>query len=274
MIIWVNGGLLDGPTTAALSPLDHGITTGDGVFETVKIVDGQPFAVTKHLERLTRSAVGLGLDEPDHEYIREGIEAVTQAAPQLAFARLRITYTAGASPLSSERGGATPTVVVASQPIEPPAATAAIVTVPWVRNERGVLTGLKTTSYAENVVALAHAKRNGGSEAIFANTVGQLCEGTGSNIFCVYDGELVTPTLESGALAGVTRALVLAWFGGVERDVPLERLAEADEVFLTSTTRDVQPVHKVDERDLAAPGEVTAAVAKTFAERAGEDLDP
>jgi branched-chain amino acid aminotransferase len=137
-----------------------------------------------------------------------------------------------------------------------------------------VLAGLKTTSYAENVVALAAARERGASEAIFANTVGNLCEGTGTNIFCVYDGELVTPTLGSGALAGVTRGLVLAWFGAVERDVPLERLAEADEVFLTSTTRDVQPVHRVDERELSAPGEVTAAVAKTFAERAGEDLDP
>ena len=273
MIIWVNGALLDGPTTAAVSPLDHGMTTGDGVFETLKIVDGRPFAVTKHLERLSNSARGLGLAEPDHDHLREGIEAVVGATP-LTFGRLRITYTAGTSPLSSDRGGASPTIVIASQAIEPPAATAAIVTVPWVRNERGAVSGLKTTSYAENVVALASARERGASEAIFANTVGQLCEGTGSNIFCVYDGELVTPTLESGALAGVTRGLVLAWFGGVERDVPLEQLHEADEVFITSTTRDVQPVHQVDERALNAPGEVTAAAAKVFAERAAEDIDP
>jgi branched-chain amino acid aminotransferase len=134
--------------------------------------------------------------------------------------------------------------------------------------------GLKTTSYAENVRALAYAKERGGSEAIFANTVGNLCEGTGSNIFCVFDGELVTPPLESGALAGVTRNLVLAWFGAVERDVPLAKLAEADEIFLTSTTRDVQAVHRADDRDLATPGEVTAAVAKVFAERSAEDIDP
>ena len=223
---------------------------------------------------MSTSARGLGLTEPDHEHLREGIEAVVDAAPQLAFGRLRITYTAGASPLSSDRGGASPTIVIASQAIEPPAATAAIVTVPWVRNERGAVSGLKTTSYAENVVALASARERGASEAIFANTVGQLCEGTGSNIFCVFDGELVTPTLESGALAGVTRGLVLAWFGGVERDVPLESLHEADEVFVTSTTRDVQPVHRVDERTLNAPGEVTAAAAKVFAERAAEDIDP
>ena len=272
MRIWLNGTLQD--DLAGVSPLDHGLTTGDGVFETVKIVHGRPFAVTKHLERLVRSAVGLGLPAPELAQVEEGIAAVVKAEPDIPFGRLRITYTGGVSPLSSDRGTSGPTLLVAAQAIQRPAPTSAIVTVPWVRNERSAVAGLKTTSYAENVRALAYAKERGGSEAIFANTVGHLCEGTGSNIFCVYDGELVTPTLASGALEGVTRGLVLAWFGAVERDVPLERLAEADEVFLTSTTRDVQPVHKVDERDLAAPGEVTAAVAKTFAERAGEDLDP
>jgi branched-chain amino acid aminotransferase len=274
MIIWLNGALQDDPATAGISPLDHGLTTGDGVFETLKIVDGRPFAVTKHLERLVGSAVGLGLPEPDLAQVREGIATVLEADPHIAFGRLRITYTGGPSPLSSERGTAGPTLVVASQAIAHPAPTSAIVTVPWVRNERSAVAGLKTTSYAENVLALAYAHERGGSEAIFANTVGNLCEGTGSNIFCVYDGELVTPPLTSGALAGVTRNLVLAWFGAVERDVPLASLAEADEIFLTSTTRDVQAVHRVDDRDLPAPGEVTAAVAKVFAERSAEDIDP
>ena len=274
MIIWLNGAVQDDPAAAGLSPLDHGLTTGDGVFETLKIVDGRPFAVTKHLERLTVSATGLGLPAPDHTEVEEAIHAVLKADPDIAFGRLRITYTGGISPLSSDRGTTGPTLIVGSQAIERPAPTSAIVTVPWVRNERSAVAGLKTTSYAENVRALAYAKARGGSEAIFANTVGDLCEGTGSNIFCVFDGELVTPTLESGALAGVTRKLVLAWFGAVERDVPLARLAEADEIFLTSTTRDVQAVHRVDDRELAAPGEVTAAVVKVFAERSAEDLDP
>lgn len=274
MIIWLNGALHDDPATAGVSPLDHGLTTGDGVFETLKIVNGQPFAVTKHLQRLVVSATGLGLPEPDLSRVEEAIAAVVKADPGIAFGRLRITYTGGPSPLSSERGTAGPTLVVASDAIERPAPASAIVTVPWVRNERSAVAGLKTTSYAENVRALAYAKERGGSEAIFANTVGNLCEGTGSNIFCVFDGELVTPPLESGALAGVTRNLVLAWFGAVERDVPLAKLAEADEIFLTSTTRDVQAVHRADDRDLATPGEVTAAVAKVFAERSAEDIDP
>jgi branched-chain amino acid aminotransferase len=237
-------------------------------------VDGRPFALTKHLERLVSSARGLGLPAPDLDRIREGIDAVISAGSPLPFGRLRVTYTAGHSPLSSLRGDGPPTIVVGCHPIDHAEPTTAVVTVPWVRNERSAVAGLNTTSYAENVLALAYAKERGATEAIFANTVGNLCEGTGSNIFCVFDGEVVTPTLESGALAGVTRNLVIAWFGAVERDVPLARLAEADEVFLTSTTRDVQGVRRIDDRDLAAPGEVTAAAAKVFAERSAEDVDP
>ncbi|GAA3539147.1 aminotransferase class IV [Kribbella ginsengisoli] len=277
MHIWLNGALQDAAAingTVGVSPLDHGLTTGDGVFETIKIVDGQPFAVTRHLDRLVASATGLGLPAPDLALVRDAIATVVKADPDIAFGRLRITYTGGVSPLSSDRGTDGPTLIVAAQAIERPAPSSAIVTVPWVRNERSAVAGLKTTSYAENVRALAYAKERGGSEAIFANTVGDLCEGTGSNVFCVFGGELVTPTLESGALSGVTRNLVLAWFGGVERDVPLAKLAEADEIFLTSTTRDVQAIHRADDRDLAVPGEVTTAVAKVFAERSADDLDP
>ena len=272
MRIWLNGALQD--DSATVSAFDHGLTTGDGVFETIKLVDGQPFAVRRHLERLVRSAVGLGLPEPDVALIEEGIAAVLAAEPGIPFGRLRITYTGGVSPLSSDRGTSGPTIVVATQAIQRPAATSAIVTVPWVRNERSAVAGLKTTSYAENVRALAYAKQRGASEAIFANTIGNLCEGTGSNIFCVYDGELVTPTLESGALAGVTRALVLEWFGGLERDVPFEQLFEAEEVFLTSTTRDVQAIQRVDDRSLPAPGAITAQVAKVFAEHSAENPNP
>jgi branched-chain amino acid aminotransferase len=142
--------------------------------------------------------------------------------------------------------------------------TTAIVTVPWPRNERGALAGLKTTSYAENVVALAYAEERGGTEAVFANLAGNLCEGTGSNVFYVVGGELRTPTLECGCLAGVTRALLLDWFGGVEVDEPIEVAEQADEVFLVSTTRDVQGVTRWNDRELPAPGPVTAEAAAAW----------
>ncbi|WP_176735779.1 aminotransferase class IV, partial [Actinacidiphila rubida] len=137
------------------------------------------------------------------------------------------------------------------------------------------LAGLKTTSYGENVVALARAHEHGASEALLANTVGRLCEGTGSNVFVVLGGRLLTPPLESGCLAGITRALVADWAGAEEADLPFDVLAEADEVFLTSSLRDVQAVHRVDDRELpGAPGPVTAKAMRVFAERAAEQVDP
>ena len=118
--------------------------------------------------------------------------------------RLRITWTAGPHPMGSGRGGGPATLVVAYSAIDHAAAETTVVTVPWTRNENGATAGLKTTSYAENVIALAHARRHGGTEAILANTAGNLCEGTGSNVFYVVDGELRTPSLASGCLAGIT----------------------------------------------------------------------
>ncbi|MGE9694580.1 MULTISPECIES: aminotransferase class IV [unclassified Streptomyces] len=271
--IWINGGLRDAED-ARVSALDHGITVGDGVFETVKAVDGAPFALSRHLDRLARSAAGLGLPEPDLDEVRRACAEVLATEP-VALGRLRITYTGGVSPLGSDRGTEAPTLIVATSAIAPRPDTTAVVTVPWVRNERGALSGLKTTSYGENVLALARAHEQGASEALFANTVGRLCEGTGSNVFVVLDGTLCTPPLASGCLAGITRSLVAEWTGAEERDLPFDVLERADEVFLTSTTRDVQAVHRVDGRTLEqAPGPVTAKAMRVFAERAAADQDP
>ena len=273
MRAWVNGSLLEDAEAPAIAITDHGFTVGDGVFEAVKVVDGRPFALTRHLERFARSAHGLGLPEPDLGELRHAVQEVLAAAP-LPLGRLRITYTGGSAPLGSGRGDAGPTLVVVAAPLKPAADEVAVVTVPWPRNERGATAGLKTTSYAENVVALAYAAERGASEAVFANLAGNLCEGTGSNVFYVVDGELRTPTLASGCLAGVTRALLLEWYGAREVDEPVDVLAHADEIFLVSTTRDVQPVARCDGRELGAPGPVTAECMKAWAEREPQDVDP
>ncbi|MEE1752650.1 aminotransferase class IV [Streptomyces sp. SP18CS02] len=267
MKLWVNGGLHDADA-ARVSVLDHGLTVGDGVFETLKAVRGKPFALELHLERLTRSARGLGLPDPDLDEVRRACAAVLDANP-VELGRLRVTYTGGLSPLGSDRGDAGPSLIVAVGETSPRPGTTAVITVPWTRNERGALTGLKTTSYAENVVALARAHERGASEALFGNTVGQLCEGTGSNVFVVLDGQLHTPPVSSGCLAGITRALTVQWTGAKETDLPLDVLEHAEEIFLTSTLRDVQAVHRVDDRRLpGAPGPVTAEAMRVFAERA------
>ncbi|MFI2212843.1 aminotransferase class IV [Streptomyces sp. NPDC020141] len=273
MKLWVNGGLREADD-ARVSVLDHGLTVGDGVFETVKTVGGRSFALTLHLERLTRSALGLGLPEPDHDEARRACAAVIEANPT-ARGRLRITYTGGLSPLGSERGTEAPTLIVALGETSLRPETTAVITVPWTRNEHSAVAGLKTTSYAENVVALARAAGEGASEALLANTAGRLCEGTGSNVFVVLDGELHTPPLSSGCLAGITRALTVRWTGARETDLPLDVLERADEVFLTSSLRDVQAVNRVDGRPLAdAPGPVTAKALRIFEERAAADWDP
>ncbi|KAA1399209.1 aminotransferase class IV [Aeromicrobium ginsengisoli] len=277
MKTWLNGDLLQSPEAPSISALDHGIIVGDGVFETIKIEDGQPFALTRHLDRLVRSAEGLGIGKPDVGAIREGV-AATMENQDLVFGRIRVTVTSGPGPLGSPRGSTGLTQVVITEPCERPPSVSAIVTVRWPRNERGALAGLKTTSYAENALMVEHALARGASEAVMPNTAGMLCEGTGSNIFYVVGEQLITPTLQAGPLAGVTRALVLEWCAAeldvVERDAPIEVLQTADEVILVGTTRDVQAISRVDGRDVAAPGPITRKAQEIWARESVKDVDP
>jgi branched-chain amino acid aminotransferase len=277
-MIWIGEGNLGGlvPRDEALvSALDHGLTVGDGVFETLKVVNGHPFALTRHLARLDRSAAVLGLTPPRHDVLRAAVDEVLFANTESITepARLRITVTGGIAPLGSDRGQAAPTIVVAMMASSSWPESTSIVTVPWTRNERSAIAGAKTTSYAENVVALEYAHARGASEAVFANTAGLLCEGTGSNVFVALDGVVMTPSLASGCLAGITRELVLEWADIKEAAVDAGILRIADEIFLTSSTRDVHPVTRVDDRDLAV-GPMTAAIRDTFRLRSSADLDP
>jgi branched-chain amino acid aminotransferase len=272
--VWINGDVLP-DDEARISIFDHGLVVGDGVFETVKVVDGQPFALTRHLARLARSAAGLGIPAPDLDQIGAGALAAIEASPRVPLARMRITVTAGIGPLGSERGPSPLTAIVALAEQPRPADFVDVAVVPWPRNERGALSGLKTTSYGENVLALAYAAEHGGSEAIFGNTAGNLCEGTGTNIFVVLGGRLITPPLSSGCLAGVTRALVVEWVGAAEENIHLADLSNADEAFLTGTTRDVQSIRNVNGVELPnVPGPITRKAAEVFAMQAAESPDP
>jgi branched-chain amino acid aminotransferase len=272
--VWVNGRLVP-DEDAGISVFDHALIVGDGVFETIKVDNGVPFALSRHLARLERSASGLRLPLPDTGQIRAGALDLLEAAGRPQGARMRVTVTGGVSPLSSERGSSPPTVIIALGPLTEWDATCDVVTVPWSRNEHGAVAGLKTTSYAENVVALGYAHDRGASEAIFPNTAGNLCEGTGTNVFVVLESRLITPPLSAGCLAGITRELVVEWAGAAEEDVPLAALAGAQEAFLTGSTRDVQPIRSVDGVPLpAAPGPVTRKAAQVFFEKSAEVADP
>ena len=311
--VWLDGVIVDAGE-AKISVFDHGLTVGDGVFETVKVIDRRPFALRRHIERLHRSAQGLGLDvplsdtrlraavdevltaaeaqpgttaaegarsgrpgpeRPGHEVARSGNHAA--GGPRSGrSARLRITLTGGVAPPGSGRGTDGTTLIIAVAPLDPWEPDTVAVTVPWPRNERSAVTGLKTTSYAENVVALAEARKVGATEAIMANLAGNLCEGTGTNVFVVRGGRLLTPPLLAGCLAGGTRALLLEQVPDAdEENIPMASLADADEVLLTSSTRDVQPLRMLDGRELPGiHGPVAKRAIDAIADLQARDLDP
>ncbi len=275
MSVWVDGRLSDG--SGAISALDHGLTVGDGVFETCLVQDGQPFALTRHLRRLARSAALLGLRLPAETQIRDAITQILAAADLDGDGRLRVTVTGGIGPLGSGRDDVPPTLVVVLAPAKPWPLHNTAITVPWTRNERSPIAGAKTTSYADNVVAIEYAHQHGATEAIFANTRGELCEGTGSNVLVVIGGELITPPLSSGCLAGITRELLLEWAADglqvTEKDLPIEVLDDAEDVLLASSTRGVQPVNEINGRvlQLSAAGQAAISLYDT---RAAEQIDP
>ncbi|MDQ3575550.1 MAG: aminotransferase class IV [Actinomycetota bacterium] len=271
--VWLDGRVVD-RGAAHISVFDHGLTVGDGVFETLRAYGGRPFAVRRHLERLEVSAAGLGLRLPATDVLRRALEEVL-AANGLADGAVRITVTGGAGPFGTGRGDAAPTVIVVAAEVVPWPPTADVAVVPWPRNERGALSGLKTISYGENVVALRWAVSRSADEALFTNLSGNLCEGTSTNVFLGLGGRLHTPPLASGCLAGVTRQLVVEACDVVERDLSVAELTGADEAFLTSTTREVQPIRAVDATLLpAAPGPLTKAAGGALAAVVARDMDP
>ncbi|HEY5874285.1 MAG TPA: aminotransferase class IV [Ilumatobacteraceae bacterium] len=272
--MWVDGRLV-APGEPALRADDHALV-GDGAFEAIKVIDGRPFALTRHLDRLGRSLQPLGI-ELDLDAARAATTALMATAQaEISPSWLRITVTGGSAPMGTGGIGTRPTMIAAMAPMAPWPPTTNVVVAPWVRNERGPTAGLKTISYADNVIAYRFARAHRADEAIFANTQGQLCEGTGSNIVIAVDGGLVTPSVASGCLRGVTRELLLEWMPDLEeRDVPIDTLAEASEAFLTSTSRDVHPIACVDSVRLAeAPGPLTRHAMSVWARHAARDNDP
>ena len=151
----------------------------------------------------------------------------------------------------------------------------AVAVVPFARNERGAMAGVKTTSYAENVLALDMARRRGASEAIFADTQGRVSEGTGANIFWSDGERLHTSPLDTGCLAGVTRGLIMERMDVAETHLSVEELLMVPEAFLASSTRTVQSIARIDDTDLpVVDGHLTAAAAAAMTELMATNIDP
>ncbi len=271
MKIWLNGALAE-EGEACIAPSDHGFLVGDGVFETLRWYDGQPFALDKHLGRLEEGCATTGIAMPARTELDRAARAVMEANG-LKDARMRITVTSGPGPPGLLRGDGPPTVLVVAVPLSPWPPTTTAVTSSVRRDERGRLAGVKTVSLAESVTAMAEARAAGADEALVLNSRGELCEATTANVFLVHDGIAATPPLEAGCLAGITREHVLQ-LGAVERLLSQEDVGTAAEAFLTSSTREVQPLVAVDGREIGngRPGPVTARLAEEYSQLVRETI--
>jgi branched-chain amino acid aminotransferase len=231
---------------ASIPATDEGLLRGDGVFEVMRLYDGQPFALEEHMRRLERSAANLRLPL-DAEAVRADtwrlVAQVAQAGPGPEHDLLRIVVTRGGRRL----------LLTEPAPPMPEVARLASVTYSPTR----VLDGVKSLSYGANMLASRLARERGFDEALLVTPHGRVLEAPTSSIFWVADGELMTPPLDEHILASITRAMVLAATGASERACTLAELLRADEAFLASTAREVQPVSAIDERSFDAPGPVT-----------------
>ena len=274
MRVWIGhgdeGAFVD-REVAHVSAFDHGFTVGDGVFETMRLTDGRVFLWPWHLERLHVAAATMGIALPADTHLTAIVRDVARDYADEERARLRVTLTSGVGPAGTIRGGEACTLVVAAAPSAPWPATTTLMIVDWPRNEHSPLVRVKSTSYAECVLALAAAQRAGYDEGLFFNTHGRLTEGTGSNVFIVRDGVVLTPLLTDGLLPGVTRRFVLALDDAVipirEQSITRAELDAADEVFITSSTRDIQPVARIGTRPYEI-GPITRALQTRFADHA------
>jgi len=248
--LWCNGQWLP-PADFPSSPLDRGMTLGLGLFETILALDGRPVFFDQHLERMHRGCTRLGWMLEFTELEHAARELLVRNDLTAGRARIRLAITAGAGTLNTLTQGSDSLLWMIALPVteSPPEIRATIA--PWPRNEHSALAGLKCNSYAENLVALAHARRAGFQESIFLNTAGHLCEAATANLFLVKKQVLLTPPLTAGCLAGIARDMVLKLAHNSEiesRTTPLtlQDLHTADEVFLTSSINGLASVSQID----------------------------
>lgn len=279
-IVWSDGALR-APDEPVITALDHGYTVGDGAFETLTVRDGGVFALTRHLARLKYSSQRLGIEPPDPDQVRWGIAAVMRAGD---VTRLRVTVASGPGPMGSARGDGPPSLTVVGGFAARPTRCDAVRS-PWTRNERSALAGVKSISYGENAVMAEYARSKGADEAILANTRGNLCEGTATNIFVERGGEILTPPLASGCLAGITRGLVLEWGASAGLAIRVaapgeltmtdldDALAKRAHLAVTSTTRGVQHLSSLDGGELV-PGPLLRKLSALFELNAEQNPDP
>lgn len=265
--LWLNGAVYP-ITEASLSPWDLGWLVGEGVFDTLVVRLGRCIALREHWERLQHSCQLLGLFPPTEAQLKEIIDQLL-TANQMTEARVRVTLTSGPIPFASPIDPAKQTLMVTFAPLPIWPAAECVCLSPWAINPAGALNGIKSVSYGESARSLRYAKSVGCGEALLLNTRNEVSEGSGSNVFLVIDGSVITPPLSSGCLPGVTRLLVLQACRDFniacnEEPIPLSLLERCEEAFLTSATRGVHPIERLNTRVLKVPGPITVRVQNAY----------
>jgi branched-chain amino acid aminotransferase len=247
-----------GPAEEAHIPItDEGLLRGDGAFEVMRLYEGRPFALEDHLARLQRTCAGLRL-ELDHDTVLGELQALLLAAgPVDALLRLVLT-----------RGGRR---IATIEPLPQPAPTARVATITYSPNR--VLDGLKTLSYAGNMLAGRLAREQGFDEALFVTPHGRVLEGPTWSFFWVSGGRVLTPPLEDRILDSITRRYVIEVCEAEEAVCTLDDVRAADEAFIASTVREAQAIAVVDDIELpSAPGPFTQDVRARLSRRIEAEL--
>jgi len=282
--VYVNGKIA--PADQAVVPVyDHGFVYGEGVYETLRTYSKVPFLYDRHMRRLRASADRLMLDVPfDDATMLKWIEQTVAAAGALDEAYIRILHTRGVGELNYDpKSTPAPTTVIIVKPFEAPAPRVfsdgiRIALVDMLRNHpKSVNPVIKSNNLLNNALAMQMAYRSGAEEALMCNFRGELTECSQANFFMVRNGAALTPKSEAGLLEGVTRGFLFEIGRDLGIDVREETLypkdlESADEMFITSTTRELSPVVNVDDRVVGAgkPGPVTQKLLARYQARARE----
>jgi branched-chain amino acid aminotransferase len=287
----VNGQIAAG-AQATIPVFDHGFLYGEGVYETIRTYNGEPFLFDRHMQRLRASAAMILLDVPfsDAEFLRRSLDTMRAAGlgrkddGTFAEAYIRILHTRGIGELTYDPA-ATPTpslvIIVKPLPVTPEEQYekgVKVCMVDIIRNHpRSVNPLIKSNNLLNNALCMQQAMRRGGVEGVFRNYRGELSECSQSNLFIVKNGGVRTPPLDAGLLAGITRAFIFELGAGAgvrveEAALRDDDLFTADEAFFTSTTKELMPIVQVDDTTIGAgrPGPVTQKLLAEFRRRANE----
>jgi branched-chain amino acid aminotransferase len=291
VLVNVNGKLSDG-ASAAISIFDHGFLYGEGVYETLRTYNGEPFLFDRHMQRLRASAAMIMLDVPwsDSEFLKRAMDTMNAAGlgktsnGTVADAYIRILHTRGIGDLTYDPAATPlPSLVIIVKPLQVPTAEqfrngVKVCIVDVIRNHpRAVNPLIKSNNLLNNALCMQQALRKGGVEGVFRNYKGELSECSQSNLFIVKNDTVRTPPLDAGLLAGITRGFVFE-LGAAQsirvEETPLkdDDLFTADEAFFTSTTKELMPIVQVDDRTIGrgTPGPITQQLLAEFRRRADE----